>query len=49
MEAVLFSTTKVENLMQATDATVDPTPEFLILDDSKLRQVGGGFVMIGQY
>jgi hypothetical protein len=49
MEAVLFSTTKVENLIEAADATSNPTPEIFILDDSKLRQVGGGFVMTGQY
>jgi hypothetical protein len=46
METTLFATIVAEAPVITADDVVDQVAELVILDDSKLRQVGGGMVMV---
>jgi hypothetical protein len=45
METTLFAVINVETPVIVADAGVEPVMELVTLDDSKLRQVGGGMVI----
>jgi hypothetical protein len=46
METTLFATIVAETPVITADEVVDQAAELVTLDDSKLRQVGGGFAMV---
>jgi hypothetical protein len=46
METTLLATIIAETPVITTDDVVDQAAELVSLDDSKLRQVGGGMVMV---
>jgi hypothetical protein len=49
MEMTLFLTINDEAPVNAADAGVQTLSDLVILDDSKLRLVGGGHVSVLQY